>query len=117
MSFQLVYGDHELVLPLCFDLHIEDRLINLLGRREPNSFSVVERELSVRIVDAITAVIENSVGPPTEKQLKYAIGIARELNLQLSADVLQSRDAMAAFLSQHAEEYRRRKSNAAYERK
>jgi len=62
-----------------------------------------------RIVDLITALLEGELLPPTEKQLKYAVSIARELSLELPADVLQYRDAMAVFLGTYAEQYRRRK--------
>lgn len=112
MSFQLVYGDHELTLSLPFDPHVEDLLLETLGRstsseEEANSF---RRGLANRLVDAMTAALECKVVPPTEKQLKYAIAIARELSLQLPAEVLQYRDAMTAFLAEHATTYRRRKA-------
>lgn len=107
MSFQLIFGDHEIALPLPFEGHIEERLIGLLGKDEDTSIS--NNELSARIVDVITALIQNQIVPPTDKQLKYAIAIARELSLQLPAEVLQYRDAMKAFLAMHAETYRKRR--------
>ncbi|TXH04510.1 MAG: hypothetical protein E6R07_07545 [Nevskiaceae bacterium] len=107
MSFQLVYGDHDFCLPLSFEIDSEERLIALISNADPGSTS--HRNLSVRITDAITAAIEFTVIRPTEKQLKYAIGIAQELNLALPADALQHRDAMAIFLSRHADTYRRRR--------
>ena len=45
--------------------------------------------------------------PASEKQVKYAVAIARELSLQIPAAVLQHRDAMTEFLANHAETYRR----------
>lgn len=112
MSFLLIYGDHELTLPLNFDSHTEDHLVEILGRTPASESEAdsVRRGLASRIVDAVTAALELKAIPPTEKQLKYAIAIARELNLQLSPGVLQSRDAMTAFLAAHAETYRRRKA-------
>ncbi|GAC1643233.1 MAG: hypothetical protein NVS9B11_12520 [Candidatus Dormibacteraceae bacterium] len=112
MSFQLVYGDHELTLPLPFEPHIEDLLLETLGRTTTSEteFAVLRRELSSRLVDAMTAALEFKVLPPTDKQLKYAIAIARELSLQLPPAVLQYRDAMTAFLAEHAHSYRRRKA-------
>lgn len=64
---------------------------------------------SRRIRNVITALLEGELLPPTDKQLKYAISIARELSLELPADVLQYRDAMTVFLGTYAEQYRRRK--------
>lgn len=112
MSFILVYGDHELTLPLRFDTHIEDHLVEVLGRTTTSEEEAesLRKGLSSRIVDAVTAAIEFKVIPPTEKQLKYAIAIARELSLQLPPEVLQYRDAMTAFLAEHANNYRRRKA-------
>lgn len=118
MSFQLVYGDHEVSLPLNFESHIEDRLVAILyGPSEPSEHAELRRrKLSGQIVDLITAMLDSNVVPPTDKQLKYAVAIARELSLQLPADVLQNRDAMTSFLEMHADTYRRRKSLAAGER-
>lgn len=112
MSFQLVYGDHELALSLNFEPHIEDLLVETLGRATTSEeqFEALRRELSGRLVDAMTAALEFKVIPPTERQMKYAIAIARELSLQLPYEALQYRDAMAAFLSEHANSYRRRKA-------
>lgn len=110
MSFHIVYGDHDLVLPLAFDPHIEDQLALLIRGAEPQTPAYAE--LCRRLTDALTALIENNVVPPTEKQTKYAVAIARELSLQLPPEVLQFRESMQAFLSAHAETYRRRKAEA-----
>jgi hypothetical protein len=112
VSFQLVYGDHELTLPLNFDPHIEDLLLETLGRTTTSDeqFAVFRRELANRLVDAMTAALEFKVIPPTDRQLKYAIAIARALSLQLPPEALQFRDSMAAFLAEHANTYRRRKN-------
>lgn len=112
MSFLLVYGDHELSLPLHFEAHVEDLLVSAMDRTSTSTeeLETVRRGLSSRIVDAITAAIEFKALPPTEKQLKYACAVARELSLPLPPEVLQFRDAMTAFLAEHAETYRRRKA-------
>lgn len=109
MSFQLVYGDREFWLPLHFESHIEERLVRVMerGLEAANGTDHACTDLSNRMVEAITALIENNVLPPTDKQIKYAVAIARELSLQLPAEVLQFRDSMTAFLGTHAEKYRR----------
>lgn len=58
-------------------------------------------------------IVEGQALQPTDKQLKYAISIARELSLQLPPEVLQFRDAMSTFLAIHAEHYRRVKGYVA----
>lgn len=109
MSFQLVYGDREFWLPLHFESHIEERLVQVMerGQAAPDGTDPTCAGLSNRIVEAITALIENNVLPPTDKQIKYAVAIARELSLQLPAEVLQFRDSMTVFLGTHAEKFRR----------
>ena len=114
MCFRLVYGDSELQLALPFEEHIEERLYQVLGQTEPPQAAERGRtDLARRIVDLLTALMEGELLPPTEKQLKYALAIARELTLELPSDVLQYRDAMKVFLSTYAEQYRRRKGFAA----
>lgn len=112
MSFLLVYGEHELSLPLHFEPRIEDQILEVLGRSFTSEEEeiAVRRGLSTRIVEAVTAALDLQGVPPTDKQVKYAVAIARELRLQLSPEVLESREAMALFLAEHATTYRRRKA-------
>lgn len=112
MCFQLVYGDFELHLELPFEEHIAERLCRVIGQTEPAQTADRDRiDLARRIVDLITAMLDGDVLPPTEKQLKYAVAIARELSLELPAEVLQYRTAMTVFLGTHAQQYRRRKGS------
>lgn len=110
VSFQLVYGDHDLVLPLALDAVAEERLVDLMSVAiAPGS----ERaDLARRITDALCTLMDHQIIPPTEKQLKYAVAIARELSLTIPPEVLQYREAMTAFLGTHAQTYRQRKGRA-----
>lgn len=108
--FQLVYGDFEFHLPLPFDGHIEERLFEIISRTEPPQIAERTRiEFAQQLVGVVTAILEGEVLRPTEKQLKYALAIARELSLELPANVIQYRDAMTVFLGTYAEQYRRQK--------
>ncbi len=110
MCFRLVYGDFELQLALPFEEHIEERLNQVIGQTDPPQAAERGRnDLARRIVELITALLEGELLPPTPKQLKYALAIARELTLELPSDVLQYREAMTVFLNTYAEQYRRRK--------
>ncbi len=110
MCFRLTYEDSEICLALPFEGHIEERLLQVIGKAEPQVADERGRnDLARRIVDLVTALLEGELLPPTEKQLKYAVAIARELSLELPAEVLQYRETMKAFLGAHAEHYRRRK--------
>ncbi len=102
-SFRLIYGDADLSVGLPLENHIEEQLLQLLD------LTTTRASTASRIAEVITSMLESEVPAPSEKQIKYAVAIARALGLQLSADVLQSKDAMAQFLEQHAVAYRRRK--------
>lgn len=107
MAFQLVYGDHDLVLPLALDSVAEERLIDLMSGSA--SHGDEKADLARRITDAISTLVECQVVPPTDKQVKYAVAIARELSLTLAPEVLQSRAVMTEFLGTHAQTYRQRR--------
>lgn len=110
MCFRLVYGDFELQVTLPFEGHVEERLYRLITQGDiSQEVDRSRNEISRRIVEHITMMLEGEMLPPTDKQLKYAVAIARELSLELPVDVLQYRNAMAIFLGTHAEQYRRRK--------
>lgn len=108
--FQLIYGDHDLVLPLALDAVAEERLVDLMSIAvEPGA----ERaDLARRITDAISTLLDCQIVPPTEKQLKYAVAIAMELSLAIPPEVLRHRHAMTEFLGAHAQTYRQRKGRA-----
>ena len=112
MSLRLVYGDHEFSIDLPFEPHIEDRVVALLtspaGKASPDRATT---EFVQGLVTIVTDMLERAPIPPSEKQVAYAVQIARTLGLELPADVLQLRSAMGAFLEEHAAEYRRRKSH------
>lgn len=107
VSFQLVYGDHDVVLPLALDSVAEERLMGLIAGDE--GISGQRADLARKITDAICVLLEWQPTPPSEKQIKYAVAIARELSLTLQPEVLQQREAMTRFLGTHAETYRRRR--------
>lgn len=107
VSFQLVYGDHDVVLPLALDSVAEERLVGLIACEE--GMDGQRADLARKITDAICVLLEWQPVPPSEKQIKYAVAIARELSLTIQPEVLQQREAMTRFLGTHAETYRRRR--------
>lgn len=111
MPFELVYGDRDLSLTLHLDIAVEERLVQLLRRDGSTDRNL--GTLARRVSEGISQVVEGQAMPPTEKQIKYAVSIARELSLELPSDVLKFRDAMTTFLTIHAEQYRRRKGYSA----
>lgn len=107
MFFRLVYGDSEFCADLPLEPHVGDQVYRLLSMEED---AVERRYFAQSVATSITALIEDVPQPPTEKQVQYAVQIARTLNLPLAPHVLQIREAMAAFLEQNAPEYRRRRA-------
>lgn len=111
MCFQIVSDDHEFRLALPFEAHVEERLCDLLRSSDNRERDErLRKALSRRFVDLLTETIDRDMLPPTPKQTDYAVAIARELNLELPADVLCFRDAMTVFLSQHVQSFRERKA-------
>lgn len=116
MSFQIVSIDYEFRIDLPLEVHIEDRLYEMLrAARGPEGEERSRMALSRRFVDLITAMIDDEIPPPTTKQTQYAVAIARELNLDLPPQVLCYRDAMTRFLTQHTPSFR--ESRAARQRR
>jgi hypothetical protein len=107
MSFQIVSIDYEFRIELPLEVHVEDRLYEMLravGDAEEDEHSRLA--LSRRFVDLITAMIDGEMPPPTLKQTQYAIAVARELNIELPSQVLCYRDAMTRFLTQHTQSFK-----------
>ncbi|NKF24388.1 hypothetical protein [Solimonas marina] len=100
-------------MALPFEEHVETRLLHELS--SPDDVSRGARrhiDLGRRIASVVTAMLDGELLPPTERQLKYGLAIARELAIELPADALQYREAMGLFISTHADRYRRRKGTA-----
>lgn len=112
VSFRLVYGDHEFSVELPFEPHVEDRVLALLSKRTDKAGpDRAATEFVQGLVAIVTDMLERAPMPPSEKQIAYAVQIARTLNLELPAEVLQLRESMTAFLEEHAPEYRRRRAS------
>lgn len=107
MSIRLVYGDSEAWAELPLEPDVEDRVYRILSM---DDHAVERRRFAQVVVAGITSFFEDVPQPPTEKQVQYAVQIARTLNIPLAPDVLQVRQSMAVFLEENAPEYRRRKS-------
>lgn len=55
-----------------------------------------------KIPAALAECFDWDLRPPTDAQVNFATGLARQLGLALPAEVLTRRDAMARFLDEHA---------------
>lgn len=111
MSFRLIFGDHDLVLPLALDDVAELRLMEIMGQSDAAARQ--RAEFARKITDVICEMLDSRLTPPpSDKQVKYAVSIARALGLPIPPEALQYRDAMTVFLTTHAPTYRQRRRGA-----
>lgn len=61
---------------------------------------VCER-IGQRISETVIEVLDPDLRPPTEAQVKFALDIARELNVNLPGEALQFRAAMHEFIDRY----------------
>lgn len=106
MCLQIVSIDLDFRLDLPFEVYIEDKLYELFrAASAADEDDWLRKALSRRLVDAITAMVDDDIPRPTEKQTKYALAIAQELNLELPPEVIRYRSAMNAFLTRHVRQF------------
>jgi len=106
--FRLVYGDFDFFLVLPFEAHVEERLYRIISLADGAEMD--PPELARRAADTLSAALDAHLIPPTGPQIKYAIAIAQELELELPANALRYRESMRVFLSTHAPTFRESKA-------
>ncbi len=106
--FRLVYGDSEFSIELPFEAHVEERLYRIISLADGADISPVE--LARRAADLVSTSLDAYLIPPTVAQVKYALAIAKELELDLPANALRHKESMNAFLSTHAPTFRESKA-------
>lgn len=72
-----------------------------------NTCPLAER-LAACIAAGLVHCLDADLQPPTEKQVRYAQAIARELNVSLSGDALRYRGSMHEFLDRFADAFKDR---------
>ena len=113
VSFQIIFGDYELVLPLSLSDLAQERLMLLisdpeLSKQRAKFVIQVSESISLILGNPKTPLEENADNPPSSSQVSYALGIARELSLHLPPAVLNDKATMASFLGLYAPIYRGR---------
>lgn len=73
-----------------------------------NSYVLSER-LAACIASSIVECLDWDLQPPTEKQVRYAMAIAKALNVPLSGDAMRYRGSMTEFLNRFADAYKERR--------
>lgn len=59
------------------------------------------RQIGERMAISILEILDVDLKPPTEAQVRYALAIARDLNVSLPGEALLFRGAMSDFLNRY----------------
>lgn len=101
MSIQLVVdGSDGIEIPLEDSLLAAWRLQLDRAALTRSTFAMTER-LAACFAASLCQCLDPDLRPPTEKQLRHALTIARELNIPISADAMRYRGSMLAFIKSH----------------
>jgi hypothetical protein len=101
MSLQLVFdGSDGIDIPLEDSLLAAWRLQLDRAALTRSTFAMTER-LAACFAASLCQCLDPDLRPPTEKQLRHALTIARELNIPISADAMRYRGSMLAFIKSH----------------
>jgi hypothetical protein len=108
MSLQLVLdGSDGIDIPLEDSLLAAWRLQLDRAALTRNTFAMGER-LAASFAASLSQCLDPDLRPPTEKQLRHAITIARELNIPISGDATRYRGAMVGFIKSHEQSLKER---------
>lgn len=109
MPLQLVLDEYDRI-----DLPIKDSLLEawrLQFDRAAMTYNtvVLSERIATCVAEGLTQCLDWDLQPPTEKQLRYANVIARELNVSLSGDALRYRGSMTEFIDRFADVFKARR--------
>lgn len=108
MQLQLVLDDYD---PL--DIPLQDSVLEAWSLQfdraiKAGTIADVAGRIASSIADGLAKGLDRDLQPPTEKQLRYAAAIARELNVSVSGEVLRYKGAMTEFLNRYADTFKAR---------
>jgi hypothetical protein len=108
MMLQLVLDEYDRI-----DLPVTDSLLEawrLQFDRAAITYNTVclAERIATCVAEGLTKCLDWDLQPPTEKQLRYAEAISRELNVSLSGDALRYRGSMSEFLNRFTELFKAR---------
>jgi hypothetical protein len=111
MYFRLVDDDKEWQVELAIDEVTRDALmLQTLRSSEPAFRDRFLAQLAALLPQLLSGALDTELRPPTEKQLRFAVAIARELGISIPGDAFRYRDAMGEFLTRHADLFRQRRA-------
>jgi hypothetical protein len=108
MPLRLVDDDREVSVSLPLDPVSREALgiqIERASRAPSNSFEV-------RLVRRLIELVDSDLQPPTQKQLAYALNIAKVMGIAVPAEAVRFRGSMTEFLQRFSDAYQETFSSA-----
>ncbi|MDX5516898.1 hypothetical protein [Stenotrophomonas sp. RG-453] len=104
MALLLIDPDYDLLLDLGAPAGVLESLheqwLRLAHNPEREEFAA---RVAARLLPVLSDSLDWDLKPPTSAQISYAVSIARKLNLEIPAKVLQRRSDMGMFLDANAD--------------
>lgn len=105
MALRLVDDDHNVSLDLSLD-PISREALGIQIQRCVSSSAI--NAFEARLVNHLLELVDPDLKPPTDKQLAYALSMAKNLGISVPAEALRFRGSMSEFLRRFADSYRDR---------
>lgn len=105
MAVRLVDDDRDVSLDLPLDPASREALGIQIQRCASNS---TRNTFGSRLVEKLVEIVDADLKPPTERQVAFAIHLAKELGISIPAEALRFRGSMTEFLTRFGEAYRDR---------
>lgn len=103
MALLLIDPDYDLLLDLGAPVGVlecvQEQWLRLAHDPEREEFAA---RIAARLLPVLSDCLDWDLKPPTSAQVSYAVSLARKLNLEIPAKVLQRRSDMGAFLDANA---------------
>jgi hypothetical protein len=117
MPLQLVIDDdRHIPIPLD-ELTEEAWALQFERAARQGAVDSLRERLATCFAAALAECLDADLRRPTEAQLKYAMAIARDLNVALPSEALRFRGAMATFLTHFAETHKQKRRDHHHGRK
>lgn len=104
MALLLIDPDYDLLLDLGAPSGVleslQEQWLRLAGDPEREELAA---RIGARLLPVLSDCLDWDLKPPTSAQVSYAVSLARKLNLEIPARVLQRRSDMGAFLDTNAD--------------
>lgn len=111
MYLRLVDDDKEWTIDIAIDeVTREALMLQTLRSSEADFRDRFLSQLSALLPQLLSDSLDSGLHPPTEKQMRFALAISRELGVSIPSDAIRYRDAMSEFLSRHADVFKHRRA-------